>query len=193
MSPSPPRAPDAARAAAPQRGAPPADSGRAPPANPDRRQALQRAAGAGAALLAGGWVAGGIWAAGALPAPPPSSMDTGLRPEDLNRVRAVGPVLLVPLETTARGVSRPTASVDRAGVAPSPAIPVLALDRRCTHLGCLVSPAGAEFHCPCHGSRFDRLGRPLRGPAQRPLGRLRVSVGPKGHLWVHGLRPTGGR
>ena len=28
----------------------------------------------------------------------------------------------------------------------------------CTHLGCTIAENGAEFECPCHGSRFDENG-----------------------------------
>lgn len=39
----------------------------------------------------------------------------------------------------------------------------------CTHLGCTVEVEGATLLCPCHGSTYDRAGRVLRGPAERPL------------------------
>ncbi|NNG17432.1 MAG: ubiquinol-cytochrome c reductase iron-sulfur subunit [Gemmatimonadales bacterium] len=41
----------------------------------------------------------------------------------------------------------------------------------CTHLGCTVDVDGATLLCPCHGSTYDRRGRVLRGPAERPLRR----------------------
>lgn len=39
---------------------------------------------------------------------------------------------------------------------------------RCPHMGCKLSwnAAEATWDCPCHGSRFDRLGQLITGPAQ---------------------------
>ena len=49
-----------------------------------------------------------------------------------------------------------------------------ALSLVCTHLGCTLNVNGGDITCPCHGSRFDRQGNVLQGPADRPLKRLRV-------------------
>ncbi|MBP2675394.1 MAG: cytochrome [Deltaproteobacteria bacterium] len=46
----------------------------------------------------------------------------------------------------------------------------------CTHLGCTVTVADAGIYCPCHGSRFDRRGAVLEGPARLPLPRLPVEI-----------------
>lgn len=52
----------------------------------------------------------------------------------------------------------------------------LAFENRCTHLGCTIREVrGGQLHCPCHGSRFDRQGIPVKGPAQAPLHRLAVT------------------
>jgi nitrite reductase/ring-hydroxylating ferredoxin subunit len=54
----------------------------------------------------------------------------------------------------------------------------LALSRRCTHNGCLISFQRdiQGYKCPCHGSAFDQEGRPIHGPAKRPLDRYPVLV-----------------
>jgi Rieske Fe-S protein len=41
----------------------------------------------------------------------------------------------------------------------------------CPHMGCIVHWNGAEntWDCPCHGSRFDRFGKLINGPANVPL------------------------
>lgn len=49
-----------------------------------------------------------------------------------------------------------------------------ALSLVCTHLGCTVTVSDQRLDCPCHGSRFDRQGRVLSGPADRPLQKIRV-------------------
>lgn len=51
---------------------------------------------------------------------------------------------------------------------------VIAISLVCTHLGCTVSVTPEGMVCPCHGSRFDRSGAVLSGPAEKPLLRLTV-------------------
>ncbi len=55
----------------------------------------------------------------------------------------------------------------------------------CTHLGCTITEDGAEFECPCHGSRFDENGAVLTGPAQQPLKNLRVEILEDNTLKLH--------
>lgn len=46
-----------------------------------------------------------------------------------------------------------------------------ALSAKCTHNGCTVKWAAStgNLKCPCHDSVFDRTGKPLSGPAKKPL------------------------
>ena len=53
---------------------------------------------------------------------------------------------------------------------------VYALNLVCTHLGCTVNVTPTGLICPCHGSTFDREGRVLEGPADRPLERYLVEA-----------------
>lgn len=55
---------------------------------------------------------------------------------------------------------------------------LLALDKTCTHLDCLLAWDGqsGEFFCPCHGSRFAQDGAYLEGPAPRGMDRYVVKV-----------------
>lgn len=64
---------------------------------------------------------------------------------------------------------------------------VLALYRKCTHLGCVVPwmpeeqsedklASKGRFNCPCHASIFDRYGLVHAGPAPRPLDLFKVTL-----------------
>ncbi len=45
-----------------------------------------------------------------------------------------------------------------------------AIDAVCTHEGCTIAGAdGATYVCPCHGSRYNRSGQVLAGPARASL------------------------
>jgi cytochrome b6-f complex iron-sulfur subunit len=49
---------------------------------------------------------------------------------------------------------------------------IIAAYRKCTHLGCSVpyTPGENQFHCPCHGSLYDKHTAVVKGgPAPKPL------------------------
>jgi len=70
------------------------------------------------------------------------------------------------------------------------ALNVRALYQRCPHLGCKPNPCLKNFwmECPCHGSRYDRLGikadGPQYGPAPRGMDRFSISVDGGGELSI---------
>ncbi|MBI4675698.1 MAG: Rieske 2Fe-2S domain-containing protein [Chloroflexi bacterium] len=51
---------------------------------------------------------------------------------------------------------------------------VLALYNVCVHLGCLYGwqPVTNRFECPCHGSKYQKDGTYIEGPAPRSLDRF---------------------
>jgi nucleotide-binding universal stress UspA family protein/nitrite reductase/ring-hydroxylating ferredoxin subunit len=51
---------------------------------------------------------------------------------------------------------------------------ITSLSPRCQHMGCTVdwNDADRTWDCPCHGSRYDREGRVIKGPAKRDLDRV---------------------
>ena len=54
----------------------------------------------------------------------------------------------------------------------------VALSWKCPHLGCRVPwcDSSGEFECPCHGSKFNRLGEWREGPAPRGMDRYAVEI-----------------
>jgi Rieske Fe-S protein len=59
-----------------------------------------------------------------------------------------------------------------------------ALLLQCTHRSCALEVAPGRLICPCHGSEFSLAGHVLEGPADRPLERYPVTVGPD-ELVIH--------
>jgi cytochrome b6-f complex iron-sulfur subunit len=61
-----------------------------------------------------------------------------------------------------------------------------ALSAVCTHLGCLTAykPELGIIACPCHGSKFNRDGVKIAGPAPKPLPWLRMWLNDDGELMV---------
>lgn len=71
---------------------------------------------------------------------------------------------------------------------------IIAAYRKCTHLGCSVpyiageaAPDGSigQFHCPCHGSLFNKLtGVVQGGPAPKPLQLFQIEENATGTLII---------
>jgi len=76
------------------------------------------------------------------------------------------------------------------------ALNVRALSQVCPHLGCRPNPCLEDFwfHCPCHQSRYDRLGiKPAGerfGPAPRGMDRFAIEVDADGVLTIDTARIT---
>ena len=70
------------------------------------------------------------------------------------------------------------------------ALNVRALYQRCPHLGCTPNPCLKNYwlECPCHGSRYDRLGVKALGqqygPAPRSMDRFSATVEADGSLFL---------
>lgn len=54
----------------------------------------------------------------------------------------------------------------------------------CPHLGCTIGRQGDGFACPCHGSRFNRQGQVVNGPATTPLTFFEVKGDESGQLVI---------
>lgn len=71
---------------------------------------------------------------------------------------------------------------------------VIALSQVCPHLGCRPNPCLEDFwlRCPCHQSRYDRLGVKVAGerygPAARGMDRHPVTVDRRGSLTIDTTR-----
>lgn len=64
---------------------------------------------------------------------------------------------------------------------------VVALYQKCPHLGCRVPECLTSqwFECPCHGSKYNRVGEKRGGPAPRGMDRFAMSVSSDGVLTVN--------
>ena len=55
---------------------------------------------------------------------------------------------------------------------------IVALYQKCVHLGCRVPwcQTSQWFECPCHGSKYSRVGEKKGGPAPRGLDRFVITI-----------------
>jgi cytochrome b6-f complex iron-sulfur subunit len=60
----------------------------------------------------------------------------------------------------------------------------------CTHLGCVTQwkPEANMIACPCHGSKFQPIGKKIEGPAPRPLPHYAIILSADGELVVDKLQ-----
>jgi cytochrome b6-f complex iron-sulfur subunit len=67
---------------------------------------------------------------------------------------------------------------------------VTALYQKCVHLGCRVPWCDSSqwFECPCHGSKYNRVGEKRGGPAPRGLDRWPIDLNDDGTVTIN----TGG-
>jgi Rieske Fe-S protein len=61
-----------------------------------------------------------------------------------------------------------------------------AFSTTCTHAGCRIGKNnGSLLQCSCHGSQFEaETGRPLKGPAIKPLQELKCQFDEKTRQWL---------
>ena len=71
----------------------------------------------------------------------------------------------------------------------STALGFTAVSAVCTHLGCITQwkPELDLIACPCHGSRFNKDGVVVSGPAPRSLPHFAMKLMPDGNLLVDKL------
>jgi cytochrome b6-f complex iron-sulfur subunit len=163
-----------------------------------RRDLLRRSLGASAAVLLVQAAAGTIgfaWSAVAVAAPRVRvgtledlvAANPGLPIDDGFPAYVPAAKAFVVLVDPALGGFRP--GRDDAGTGAT--VNVRALSQRCPHLGCRPNPCIEDywFQCPCHQSRYDRLGikalGEAYGPAPRSMDRLSVEVDDRGVLTIH--------
>ena len=83
---------------------------------------------------------------------------------------------------------------DTAGNGTDGAAGLIALWRKCPHLGCTVpwrntatvevSPEVGWYQCPCHGSTYTRTGIRVFGPAPRSMDTMAIEIDDAGNVTV---------
>ena len=88
----------------------------------------------------------------------------------------------------------PDPGTDVSEEVPLPDRSVLALWRKCPHLGCQIPQlcdASQWFECLCHGSKYTVLGEHRAGPAPRGMDRFEVTVEDGAYVIVTGQVVSG--
>lgn len=123
-------------------------------------------------------VAGGALALAGCAAPTPSVTDEPpTEPSAAPDAPAVGEDIAALADVPVGGSIAAIINDQPALIAQPTAGQVVAFSAICTHQGCVVAAAGDEFHCPCHGSRYEAAtGDVIQGPALEPLPSFPVAV-----------------
>ncbi len=63
---------------------------------------------------------------------------------------------------------------------------IYAISALCTHLGCLTqwNENMGMISCPCHGTKFSKTGRVIKGPTSKTLPRYSVSLNKNNEIIV---------
>ena len=175
----------------------------APSQGLSRRTLLRRAIGATVAVLAVEWLGGSVafaWSAATSVAPRVRVgtlddlilMNPGLPLRDGFPAYVSAARAFVVLVDPGLGSWQPGEDATGEGTT----LNVRALSQRCPHLGCRPNPCIADywFRCPCHQSRYDRLGikaaGELFGPAPHSMDRFAIEVDASGVLTIDTARIT---
>jgi cytochrome b6-f complex iron-sulfur subunit len=80
----------------------------------------------------------------------------------------------------AKKIYKPAIYTDMSGLG------IVALYQRCVHLGCRVPfcQTSQWFECPCHGSKYNRVGEKKAGPAPRGLDRFYATQSGDGSIVI---------
>ncbi|OGO51076.1 MAG: hypothetical protein A2Z32_06710 [Chloroflexi bacterium RBG_16_69_14] len=173
----------------------------APTEGLSRRTLMRRALGGALGVLAVEWLAGTLgfaWSAvaGATPTVRVGTFDDVLRANPGLPLREGFPAYVAEARAFVvlvdPGLGGWLPGIDATG--DGTALNVRALSQRCPHLGCRPNPCVEDFwfRCPCHQSRYDRLGikaaGELYGPAPHGMDRYAISVDAGGVLTIDTAR-----
>lgn len=69
---------------------------------------------------------------------------------------------------------------------------IRAYSTKCTHAGCRIGKStGDVLQCNCHGSQFEaKTGKPLKGPAIKPLQEFECWFDNTSEQWIVKLHPV---
>jgi cytochrome b6-f complex iron-sulfur subunit len=106
----------------------------------------------------------------------------GIREAKAPFVYPAGRLYVVEYDLTLPGAEQ----YDNVGVEIEPGVGLMALYHKCVHLGCRVPwcQSSQWFECPCHGSKYNKFGEWMGGPAPRGLDRFPASLDADGNISV---------